>query len=169
MGRNQKKKRSQRRQILLVLLFAVAGYFLVQSLLRISSEADMLSVYFANPDGSRSADFKFEVAKSEAERRKGLMYRKELAANRGMIFVYPEDKVNSMWMRNTYISLDMLFLSVDNKVVGVIENVPMLNEEVRKVEQPSRYVVELAAGAAKANKIQVGSIAKYVGNLSAGY
>lgn len=168
MGSNEKRRKSQRRQILLVLLFAVAGYFLVQKLLVISSEADLLAVHFVNPDGSRTVDFKFEVARSQSERTKGLMYRKELAPNRGMIFVYPEDKVHSMWMRNTYISLDMLFLNADNKVVGIIEQIPILNEEMRSVAQPSRYVVELAAGVAKANKIQVGSVAKYAGTLSAG-
>ena len=170
MGTNEKRRRSTRHQIILVLLFVLAAVLAARYALIKSSEANLLALHFENVDGSKSQIFKLDVARSEAERHKGLMFVKpgELAPNRGMIFVYPEDSDHKMWMRNTYLSLDMLFLNTDNKVVGVLEHVPILNEEIRGVSQPSRYVIELNAGTIKRNKISVGSVARYAGTLSAG-
>jgi uncharacterized membrane protein (UPF0127 family) len=74
------------------------------------------------------------------------MYRRSLPQDAGMIFVFPDERQNSFWMKNTYIPLDMVFVSRDMKVVGVLHDVPPLNELPRAVGKPSMYVLEFAAG-----------------------
>jgi uncharacterized membrane protein (UPF0127 family) len=90
--------------------------------------------------------FDVEVAASDDERMKGLMFRRELASNEGMLFIFPDEKRNSFWMKNTLIPLDMVFISKDWKVVGIVKNAPPLTEEPRSVDTPSQYVLELLGG-----------------------
>jgi hypothetical protein len=96
---------------------------------------------------------------------KGLMYRKEIDPHRGMIFVFPEEKVQTFWMKNTYIPLDMVFVTKEMKVVGILENVPPLNEEPRTVGKPSLYVLEFGAGVMRKNGVTPGSIVSIHGQL----
>ncbi|NND49045.1 MAG: DUF192 domain-containing protein, partial [Rhizobiales bacterium] len=66
--------------------------------------------------GSGAHHFQVEIAVSQAERAKGLMFRRSLAPDRGMLFDFGEEQSVSMWMRNTYISLDMLFAGADGVI-----------------------------------------------------
>jgi len=92
-----------------------------------------------------SPRLRVEIAETDAERTRGLMFRRELAANTGMIFLMPRDDDWSFWMRNTWIPLDMIFIDRDWTVVGVLVNVPPLNDESRRVGKVSRYILELGA------------------------
>jgi len=168
MGTNEKRRRSLRRQALFLLLFVALLAFGIYKFFELHSEADLLKLSFKLPNGAVSQVYKLEVARSDAERHKGLMYRKELGADRGIIFAFPEEKIQSFWMHNTYISLDMIFLDAKNKVVGILKRVPILNDEPRKVEAPSKFVIELNAGSADKSGIVLGSEALYSGDLSAG-
>ena len=87
-----------------------------------------------------------EVARSTGEMRRGLMYRTSLGKNDGMLFAYADERPRDFWMKNTCIPLDMLFLARDGTVVGVLEQVPVLNEEPRSVGCAARYVLEVNAG-----------------------
>lgn len=89
-----------------------------------------------------------EVADDDYERAKGLMCRTELLREWGMLFIMPRSTVQRFWMKNTLISLDMLFIDENWQVVGIIKNVPPLNLESRGVDLPSLYVLELKAGEA---------------------
>jgi hypothetical protein len=77
--------------------------------------------------------------------------------NHGALFTFVGEEIRSFWMKNTFISLDMVFVSADMKVVGVLENVPPLTEDARSVETPTKYVLEFVAGRAKQSGIVVGS------------
>src|SRR5215470_5645668 len=68
--------------------------------------------------------FSVEIATTEDEKQKGLMYRRELADGKGMLFPYPQEKEISMWMKNTYISLDMIFIRADGRIMRIAENTP---------------------------------------------
>lgn len=105
----------------------------------------------------RSPVITVELARTPDERSQGLMFRKVLAADAGMLFVMPGDDRWGFYMRNTYISLDMLFVDSQGEVVGLLANVPPLTEDTRKVERPSRYVLELAAHRASELRIDVGT------------
>ena len=99
-----------------------------------------------------------EIADDENERAKGLMFRRSLEENSGMLFIFQDDSVRSFWMKNTYIPLDMIFVDSNKKVVGILKNVPPLTEDPRSVGKPSRYVVELAAGETDRLGIGEGSV-----------
>ncbi len=97
------------------------------------------------------------VAATDAERAKGLMYRKErLADDEAMLFVMDEDKSHSFWMKNTYIPLDMLFVDVHGNIVCVIEEAQPLTTTSRRCEKPSRYVIEVDGGWSRRHRVFAG-------------
>mgnify|MGYP002828229772 CR=1 FL=1 len=100
--------------------------------------------------------FDVEVADTDAQRSRGLMFRNELAEDAGMIFLYRQDRVLTMWMANTYLSLDMLFLAADGRIVHIAENTIPLSRETISSRRRARAVLELNAGTAKRLGITVG-------------
>jgi uncharacterized membrane protein (UPF0127 family) len=117
---------------------------------------------------AQSPRFRVELARSEAERAQGLMFRRQLGALEGMLFFMPERRDWSFWMRNTYLALDMIFIDEDWRVAGVLANVPPLNEVSRRCGQPSRYVLELAAHEAERHGIRPGVRLRLVGLAAPG-
>jgi uncharacterized protein len=99
---------------------------------------------------------KAELARTPAETTKGLMYRTTMPADQGMLFRLGERRLQAFWMRNTCLPLDMFFIDEDETIVGIVENVPVLNEEERKVSCPSRYVLETNAGWARSHGVRPG-------------
>lgn len=114
-----------------------------------------------------SPHFRLEVAASDQARQVGLMYRKSLKSDRGMIFVFPESAEHSFWMKNTYIPLDMVFVGESMEVVGILKAVPPLNEVPRTVGKESVYVVELASGTTESMGIREGDRLHLLGPLPA--
>lgn len=90
-----------------------------------------------------------EVADDDFERSKGLMCRTDLLQNWGMLFLMPEVRAHRFWMKNTLISLDMLFIDENWTIVGLLSDVPPLTLSGRGVQAPSKYVLELKAGQAQ--------------------
>jgi uncharacterized membrane protein (UPF0127 family) len=84
------------------------------------------------------------------------MYRKELARNAGMVFIFPETAQHSFWMKNTPLPLDMIFLDEEKKVVGIIESAVPYSTKSVGVSAPSKYVIEVNAGVADELGIAVG-------------
>jgi len=99
---------------------------------------------------SARACYSFDVflARSFPQRRRGLMHVRELPAMNGMLFVYEHADVHSMWMKNTYISLDILFVRDDGSIANIAAHTePLSLESIASVE-PVNYVLELNAGTA---------------------
>lgn len=96
--------------------------------------------------GGRKVAFRVEVALTPEEHARGLMYRSELAADAGMIFVFEQPSVQRFWMKNTLIPLDMIFIGKDRKIVGVVEDAVPETETERMVGAPSQYVLEIGGG-----------------------
>ncbi len=117
------------------------------------------------PDGRSLGIFSVEVASNDEERSKGLMFRRELAPRNGMLFLFPAERKLSFWMKNTLIPLDMVFISRDWRVVGVVTNAAPLSEEVRGVDGISQYVLEFAGGTAARVGISSGATVKVRGEL----
>ena len=93
-------------------------------------------------------EFQVEVAATPAERSRGLMYRRHLADERGMLFDFGSIGPASMWMRNTYIPLDMLFIEPDGRIRKIAAETEPLSEEVISSDGPVRAVLELRGGIA---------------------
>ncbi len=96
-----------------------------------------------------------EVADSESERRRGLMGRDSLPEDHGMLFVYPEQRTLSFWMRNTKIPLDIAFADRRGIIVDVQTMEPE-SEELHRSGRPAKYALEMAAGWFEAHGVRVG-------------
>lgn len=103
-----------------------------------------------------------EVVQKEAELERGLMYRKHLDPDAGMLFLMGETRVHTFWMRNTYIPLDMIFIKADLTVAGVAADAVPQDESLRSVDEPSLYVLEVNAGWAKKHGIGAGAKVGFV-------
>jgi uncharacterized membrane protein (UPF0127 family) len=102
------------------------------------------SVVFPEVQGAPSVAV--EIADTPATEARGLMYRTSLGEMSGMLFVWQIERPRTFWMRNTCLPLDMLFLAKDGTIVGILEQVPTLNDSPRSVGCPSAYVLEVNAG-----------------------
>jgi uncharacterized protein len=100
--------------------------------------------------------FSVELATNTAERAVGLMYRKELPEGRGMLFDFHDDQPVQFWMHNTYISLDMIFIASDGRVVRVAENAKPMSDDLIPSGRPVRAVLEVIAGTARKFGIAAG-------------
>lgn len=100
--------------------------------------------------------FEVELAVTADEQRKGLMYRRTMPANAGMLFVYDNGSRVTMWMSNTYIPLDMLFIAADGRITRIVERTVPLSTELIGSGGPVRAVLELNGGTASRLGIAVG-------------
>ena len=98
-----------------------------------------------------------ELARTDEERTRGLMFRRSMAPDAGMFFFMPGDSDWSFWMKNTLIPLDLLFVDADGRVVGVVEDARPLDETSRRVGKPSRYVLEVNGGWCRRNGVGAGA------------
>ncbi len=103
-----------------------------------------------------SINFEIEIADTIAKKTRGLMFRKELPRNRGMLFIFKSPQIINMWMFNTKISLDMIFIDENNKIVKIAQNTKIMSSTIISSEQKSLSVLEINAGLTKKFKIEVG-------------
>jgi uncharacterized protein len=103
-----------------------------------------------------------EVARTDRERERGLMFRTGLGRDQGMLFVFDELAEHTFWMRNTLIALDMIFVGDDRAVVGVVANAEPRTDAARTIRKPSRYVIEVGGGEAAAHAVQPGTRATFI-------
>jgi len=99
-------------------------------------------------DGLRH-EFEIYLATTYERQRQGLMFVRKLPQNMGMLFVYEESKLRSMWMKNTYLSLDLIFARSDGTVSSIIHDAPPLTLDSRSSVEPVTFVLELNAGTAR--------------------
>jgi uncharacterized protein len=100
--------------------------------------------------------FSVEMATTEQEKETGLMYRKELADGKGMLFDFSPEQEVSMWMKNTYISLDMIFIRADGRILRIAENTEPLSTKIIPSGGLAKGVLEVIAGTAKKYGIEPG-------------
>lgn len=127
------------------------------------AKADSPAVVFQPSSGAAAWRVHVEVARTAEELSRGLMFRRELAADDGMLFIFPASDIRRFWMRNTYIPLDMVFLDSQRNVVGIEENTVPLDETSRGPDAPAQFVVEVRGGAAKLHGLGVGAKAEFQG------
>jgi uncharacterized membrane protein (UPF0127 family) len=103
-----------------------------------------------------------ELARTEDEQVRGLMFRQSLASGTGMLFLFERSEKHKFWMKNTYIPLDMIFIDERMKVVYVEENAEPLTLEARGPEVDIRYVLEVPGGWARAHGVEQGTLVRFV-------
>ena len=130
-------------------IYLIFNFFLV-SFYTFSNEKIDVSIY------NKNITFNVEVAKTIEERSIGLMYRKKLLNNEGMLFIFPREKIIQLWMKNTYIPLDVIFISENKVIVDIKKNMEKLSETIVKSKVKSRYALEFNAGLINKLDIEIG-------------
>ena len=105
--------------------------------------------------------FKVEVMSTDAERERGLMNRRSLAKDRGMLFDFHREAPVYFWMKNTFIPLDMIFVGRDGRVVSVKHDAKPLDETIIPSGGPTQGVIEVYAGVADAIGVKPGDAVRH--------
>ncbi|AXO80079.1 DUF192 domain-containing protein [Olleya aquimaris] len=105
--------------------------------------------------------FNIEIAKSDYEIQTGLMYRDSMKDDQGMLFVFPEVRERSFYMKNTRIALDLIFFDHNKRIVSFQENAKPMDETSLPSNTPAQFVLELNAGMAQKLLLDVGDKMDY--------
>lgn len=100
-----------------------------------------------------------EIASSKAQRERGLMHRTRLGENQGMLFAYPDQAPRGVWMKNTLLPLDVLFLAGDGSIVAMLNNLQPCPSDpcpIYNSQASARYMLELNAGFITKNNVKIG-------------
>ncbi|WP_228702754.1 DUF192 domain-containing protein [Salisaeta longa] len=104
---------------------------------------------FLAPQGDTLTTIAIEIADTPDTRARGLMRRRSLGYNRGMLFIYDVPDTNGMWMKNTPLPLDIIFVNEQKEVINIARRTTPFSETPIRPDQPALYVVEVRAGFAK--------------------
>ena len=126
-----------------------------------SSAPNENNLVLINTPGMEPVTVTVETARTGAERSRGLMYREYLAPNHGMLFIFPEEKQLTFWMKNTRIELDMIFIRSDMTVLGCVERAEPETLASRFIEGKSQYVLEVVGGFCDEHGVGKNSKAKF--------
>jgi uncharacterized membrane protein (UPF0127 family) len=124
-----------------------------------SSAAEQGTLEIATKTGVRV--FSVELAVTDEERAKGLMFRKEVPEGYGMLFDFKKEQLVTMWMKNTYVSLDMIFISDNGRIARIAERTTPESENIISSGSQVRAVLEVVAGTAKKMGIAAGDKVAY--------
>jgi len=155
--------------VILFLVVALLGFFIVNNFITNEPKVEYYTftkegeLTFTDSLGTLKAKINLEIADNDYERQLGLMNRKEMKENEGMLFIFPIQGNQSFWMRNTLISLDMIFVNDKKQIVTIHKNTKILSDQSYPASQPAMYVVEVLSGFADKHNIQVGDKIDWMG------
>lgn len=135
-----------------MLLCALMGLLAQAPLAKAQEGLEALSIVTA----SGTHQFSVEVMRTGPQRERGLMFRAYLPQDRGMLFDFETERRIAMWMKNTYLPLDMVFIAKTGRVVGLAENAEPLSERIIPSGAPAYGVLELNAGTAARIGLKIG-------------
>lgn len=156
----------------IILVLALAAFFIINNFLIKKSDGDVKYYTFSKEGelvisdslGNPKIKIDIEIADTEYERQLGLMNRKSMEENQGMLFIFNEESFRSFWMLNTLISLDMLFINKDKKIVTIHKNTIPLSQQSYPSSEPATYVLEVVGGFCDRHNIQLGDKISWMGN-----
>lgn len=154
------------RYILIIMIVAIAAYFIYnyyqyknKTEFKVKTNEDLLKdkpepqfvkqgeLEFLKKDNkSAISKIDIEIADDDAKSQQGLMYRKSMDENRGMLFIFKKPAAHSFWMKNTLISLDIIFLDTNKRIIKIHKHTTPLSEKDLPSGGPTLYVVEVIAG-----------------------
>jgi uncharacterized membrane protein (UPF0127 family) len=117
---------------------------------------DDATLTFLAGDGSARAAVRIEIAEDEASRTQGLMGRRQMGEDQGMLFIFPDEEYRSFWMANTPLPLDIIYVNRDREIVTIQRNTVPYSEESIPSTRPATYVIEVNAGFADRHGITEG-------------
>ncbi|HRI84715.1 MAG TPA: DUF192 domain-containing protein [Ignavibacteria bacterium] len=191
MSKNRKEKIPHKKSsdagiskyILFAVILIIAGYFFYDLLIREESVKPPVfkdpqeriknvpepqfkkegELEFISADGKNSVIKKIdiELALDDSERTQGLMYRKSMDDEKGMLFIFDREEMQSFWMKNTIIPLDIMYVNSDFKIVKIFKNTVPFSEISLPSDRPAIYVVEVAGGFSDRYKIKEGDKIKF--------
>jgi uncharacterized protein len=123
------------------------------------ADSELETLQFVTRTGKHG--FAVEVMRTPEQQGRGLMYRRYMPDDRGMLFAFGRNQVVTMWMKNTYIPLDMVFISRNGKVVTIAYSTEPLSEKTISSGAPAWAVVELNAGAAANIGLAIGDTVRH--------
>jgi uncharacterized membrane protein (UPF0127 family) len=113
--------------------------------------------------GGKEVALRVEVADTPAKRAQGLQYRTELADDQGMLFLFATEEVQSFWMKNTPVPLDMIFIASNRRIVGIIHEAVPFSTASLSVSAPSQFVLEIRGGLSRLRGIEIGDSVRFEG------
>ncbi len=151
-----------------VLILGVLVYLFLPNLFK-KSEEDSEYVFrkdgeltFVDSTGSKvEAKIDIQIADNDFDRELGLMFRKHMLENRGMLFVFPQETIQNFWMRNTFIPLDMVFVNSKDEIVTIRHATQTLSDQTYSSTAPALYVIELNLDFTNKYNIKVGDKIKW--------
>jgi|GEM_PF-1521350 len=170
MGSNHRRKVRTIKQLIVIILLITTLVLGFRAYDQHLAEQKIWRAHFVSSDGKRSPEYRLELANTPAQRQLGLMYRKagSMAADEGMVFVFPGEQLHGFWMKNTFLPLDMIFLDQNLQIVGIEANAAPLSEEPRGPATPAKYVIELNSGITAKDGIKEGAKAVFARALPPG-
>ena len=111
---------------------------------------------FLNSSDTVKTKFNIEFAETDYETQTGLMYRKGMDSNQGMLFIFPDERVHSFYMKNTEFPLDIIYIKEDLRIASFQENAQPLNESGLTSQVPIKYVLEINGGLAQELGLSIG-------------
>ena len=141
--------------LLIATMVAMMGALSAQT--EIKMRRDTLILHTAS--GDHRIDI--EVAESDREQQRGLMFRQSLGDNEGMLFPYPTPREITMWMRNTFISLDMIFIRGDGTILRIATDTEPFSDTIIPSQGEATAVLEMKAGSARRLGIKPGDRVEY--------
>ncbi len=116
---------------------------------------------FLNDNDSVIFSIDMELATNEEEHARGLMYRKQMDENKGMLFLFQNEDWRSFWMHNTLIPLDIIYVNAKREVVSICKNTNTLDDTSLPSEAPAMYVIEINAGLCDKYGIDKGTVVNF--------
>lgn len=165
----KKSKISLQKIVIAILALAVIGFFIVNNFINKEPKTEYYTftkegeLIFTDSLGTLKTKIDIEIANNEYKRQLGLMNRKEMKENQGMLFIFTKEAYQSFWMRNTLISLDMIFANEHKEIVTIHKYTKILTEQSYAASEPAMYVVEVVAGFCDKYNIQVGDKINWMG------
>jgi uncharacterized membrane protein (UPF0127 family) len=176
----QKKKTQSKAQIkkspakkfgVIILILALLGFLIINNFLKNGNGSEVKyytftkegELVFSDSLGNQKIKIDLEIADTEYERQLGLMNRKSMAENQGMLFIFNEERLQSFWMLNTLISLDIIFVNKEKKIVTIHKNTTPLSQQSYPSSEPAIFVVEVVGGFCDKNNIVSGDKISWMG------
>jgi uncharacterized protein len=117
---------------------------------------------FTDSLNNQKTKIDIQIANNDFDRELGLMFRKQMDENKGMLFIFPDEARQSFWMRNTLISLDMIFVNALNKIVTIHRNTQTLSDQSYPSSAPAKYVIEVNGGYCQKHGINEGDKINFI-------